>query len=474
MNGIVIIGAGEAGTRAAFALREAGFSGPVTLAGTEPHLPYERPPLSKPLDGVVQMKPICSAEALEAAGIDYLPGMPVTQIDAARRHLLLGDGRTLAYDRLLLATGARPRRLACPGAGRALDFRTFADAAAIFSRIDKGQSCGEETVSPSPSRPRGEGAGRRMRGMPEAGKANGFMRGTPSSDPSGHLLPEGRREEWKRSVPEVVALRAEAAASVAIVGGGLIGMELAAVLRGKGIAVSVVEAAARPLGRAVPARFAARLHARHAEEGVRFHLGQGIAEITPDAVVLADGTRVPADIVVSAIGVVPDTGLADAAGLATGNGILTDAFLRTSDPHVFAAGDCAAVSVAGGGHVRFESWRNARSQAETAARNMAGASEAFAAIPWFWSDQYDLGLQVAGLPQPGHDCILRPAGEGELEFYLDGGRLVAAAGLGPGNSLAKDIKLAEMLIAAGISPDPAALADPAVNLKALLKSARAA
>lgn len=401
MNGIVIIGAGEAGTRAAFALRETGFSGPVTLAGTEPHLPYERPPLSKPLDGAVQMKPICSAEALEAAGIDYLPGMPVVQIDTARRHLLLGDGRTLAYDRLLLATGARPRRLACPGAGHALDFRTFADAAAIFSR-------------------------------------------------------------------------AEAAASVAIVGGGLIGMELAAVLRGKGIAVSVVEAAARPLGRAVPARFAARLHARHAEEGVRFHLGQGIAEITPDVVLLADGTRVPADIVVSAIGVVPDTGLAEAAGLATGNGILTDAFLRTSDPHVFAAGDCAAVSVAGGGHVRFESWRNARSQAETAARNMAGASEAFAAIPWFWSDQYDLGLQVAGLPQPGHDCILRPAGEGELEFYLDGGRLVAAAGLGPGNSLAKDIKLAEMLIAAGISPDPAALADPAVNLKALLKSARAA
>ncbi|MGX5721768.1 NAD(P)/FAD-dependent oxidoreductase [Shinella zoogloeoides] len=401
MNGIVIIGAGEAGTRAAFALRETGFSGPVTLAGTEPHLPYERPPLSKPLDGAVQMKPICSAEALEAAGIDYLPGMPVVQIDTARRHLLLGDGRTLAYDRLLLATGARPRQLACPGAERALDFRTFADAVAIFSRV-------------------------------------------------------------------------KAAASVAIVGGGLIGMELAAVLRGKGIAVSVVEAAAKPLGRAVPARFAARLHARHAEEGVRFHLGQGIAEITTDAVVLADGTRVPADIVVSAIGVVPDTGLAEAAGLATGNGILTDAFLRTSDPHVFAAGDCAAVSVAGGGHVRFESWRNARSQAETAARNMAGASEAFAAIPWFWSDQYDLGLQVAGLPQPGHDCILRPAGEGELEFYLDGGRLVAAAGLGSGNSLAKDIKLAEMLIVAGISPDPAALADPAVNLKALLKSARAA
>ncbi|WP_421581197.1 oxidoreductase C-terminal domain-containing protein, partial [Shinella sp. M31] len=159
---------------------------------------------------------------------------------------------------------------------------------------------------------------------------------------------------------------------------------------------------------------------------------------------------------------------------AIGNGILTDAFLRTSDPHIFAAGDCAAVAQPGGGHVRLESWRNARSQAETAARNMAGASETFAAIPWFWSDQYDLGLQVAGLPRPEHQSILRSLAQGELEFYLEDGRLVAAAALGAGNSLAKDIKLAEMLIAAGISPDPAALADPAVNLKALLKSARAA
>lgn len=401
MNGMVIIGAGEAGTRAAFALREARFCGPVTLIGAEPHLPYERPPLSKTLDGAVQMKTICSAAALKAAGIDYLPGVSVTQIDTARRHLFLGDGRTLFYDRLLLATGARPRRLACPGAERALEFRTFADAAAIF-------------------------------------------------------------------------FRAKAGASVAIIGGGLIGMELAAVLRGRGMSVSIIEAAVKPLGRAVPARFAASLYARHLEEGVRFHLGKGVAEIASDAVVLADGTRVSADIVVAAIGVVPDTALAGAAGLAVGNGILTDAFLRTSDPHILAAGDCAAIARPGGGHTRFESWRNARSQAETAARNMTGASETFAAIPWFWSDQYDLGLQVAGLPLPEHQIVLRRLGEGALEFYLDGGRLVAAAGLGIGTSLAREIKLAEMLIAADISPDPANLADPAVNLKALLKSARAA
>ncbi|WP_184472505.1 NAD(P)/FAD-dependent oxidoreductase [Rhizobium esperanzae] len=401
MDGIIIVGAGEAGTRAAFALRETGFSGGVTLIGTEPHLPYERPPLSKPLNETVQMKPICGSEALKAAGIEYGQGVSASRLDAEAQSVVLSDGRTLTYDKLLLATGARPRRLTCPGAERALDFRTYADAAEVFSRGEAGKK-------------------------------------------------------------------------VAIIGGGLIGMELAAVLRGKGIAVSVIEAAPKPLGRAVPPRFAAKLHARHQDEGVVFHLGQGVAEITDDAVVLANGDAVPADIVVAAIGVQPDVALAEAAGLATGNGILTDGCLRTSDPNIFAAGDCAAVAQPGGGHMRFESWRNARSQAETASRNMAGGNDAFAAIPWFWSDQYDLGLQVAGLPLPGYQSVVRALGEGELEFYLDHGRLVAAAGLGIGNGLAKDIKLAEMLIVAGSNPDPEALADPALNLKALLRSARAA
>ncbi|MEI2297131.1 NAD(P)/FAD-dependent oxidoreductase [Ensifer sp. MJa1] len=401
MDRIVIIGAGEAGTRAAFALREAGFIGSVTLAGSEPHLPYERPPLSKPLDGAVQMKQICGAEALQAAGIEYVQDVSALKIDPNARCVALSDGRTLAYDTLLLATGARPRRLKCPGSERALDFRTFGDAESIFSRVEPGQNVG-------------------------------------------------------------------------IVGGGLIGMELAAVLRAKGVTVSVIEMALKPLGRAVPPRFAGKLHARHEAEGVVFYLGQGIGEITDDAVLLADRSAVPADIVVSAIGVLPDITLAEAAGLTVGNGILTDSFLRTSDPNIFAAGDCAAVAQPGGGHMRFESWRNARNQAEVAARNMVGGKELFGAIPWFWTDQYDLGLQVAGLPQPVHQSVIRPLDGGELEFYLDGGRLVAAAGLGLGNSVAKDIKLAEILIAAGISPDPAALADPGVNLKALLKSARAA
>ncbi|EJC79849.1 NAD(P)H-nitrite reductase [Rhizobium leguminosarum bv. trifolii WSM2297] len=401
MDGIVIIGAGEAGTRAAFALREAGYSRPVTLVGAEPHLPYERPPLSKTVDDAVQMKLICAAEALETAGISYLKGLSAAELDAGAGTVRLSDGQLLRYDKLLLATGARPRRLTCPGAAGALDFRTHADAEAIFSRVAPGRS-------------------------------------------------------------------------VAIIGAGLIGMELAAVLRGKDVAVNVIEAAPKPLGRAVPAGFAEKLHARHAAEGVRFHLDKGVRAIGVDGVTLTDGSVVHADLVVSAIGVLPEIALAEAAGLATGNGVLTDANLRTSAANVFAAGDCAAVAQPGGGHVRFESWRNARMQAETAARNMAGAAETFTALPWFWSDQYDLGLQVAGLPQPAHQIVPRSIAGGELEFYLDDGRLVAAAGLGSGNSLAKDIKLAEMLISAAISPSPAELADPGINLKTLLKSARAA
>ena len=303
MDGIVIIGAGESGTRAAFALREAGYHGSVTLVGAEPHLPYERPPLSKTVDGAVQMKLICAADALDAAGITYLKGLSATRLDADAATVTVSDGRILRYEKLLLTTGARPRRLACPGAERALDFRTHADAEAIFSIIAPGRS-------------------------------------------------------------------------VAIIGAGLIGMELAAVLRGRNVAVSVIEATPKPLGRAVPARFADRLHARHAAEGVRFHLDRAVAAIGDDGVTLTDGSVVPADLVVSAIGVLPDIALAEAAGLATGNGILTDAYLRTSAPNIFAAGDCAAVAEPGGGHIRYESWRNARTQAETAARNMAGSAAA--------------------------------------------------------------------------------------------------
>ncbi|QFQ87075.1 ferredoxin reductase [Paracoccus kondratievae] len=401
MNGMVIIGAGECGTRAAFALREAGWSGPVTLIGTEPGVPYERPPLSKPRDGIVLRKPICPPEAFGNAGIHYLADCTARSLDPVTKTVTLENGEVLPYHRLLLATGATPRRLICRGGDRALNLRSHADAEAIFARALPGHP-------------------------------------------------------------------------VAIIGAGLIGMELASVLIRNGAPVHVIDTAPAPLTRAVPSHFAAQLHQRHQAEGVRFHLGQGVAEIGADGVALADGTFVPADLTVAAIGVVPETGLAKAAGLATGNGILTDAELRSSAPDIFAAGDCAAAVQPDGSHLRQESWQNARTQAETAARNMLGESQPYAALPWFWSDQYDLGLQVAGQPRPEYHMVRRPLPGGELAFYLNAGQLVAAAGLGAGNSTAREVKLAEMLILAGARPDPALLADSAINLKSLLKSARAA
>ncbi|MDP5307442.1 NAD(P)/FAD-dependent oxidoreductase [Paracoccus spongiarum] len=402
MDAMVIIGAGECGTRAAFALREQGWDGAITLIGAEAGLPYERPPLSKPLAGAVHRKPICDDAALRAARIDYLPGVSATAVDAPGRSVRLSDGRRLPWHRLLMATGARPRRLACPGAGLARGFRSDADAARIFA----GGTAG---------------------------------------------------------------------ARVAIIGAGLIGMELAAALRVRGAEVAVVESAAAPLGRAVPPHLAARLHARHLAEGVTFHLGAGVAALEEGGVILADGRRIPADHIVAAIGVSPDTALAEAAGLDCANGILTDRFLCTSHAGILAAGDCASVRDEAGVARRSESWRDARLQAETAARNMLGASQAHVARPWFWSDQFDLGLQIAGRPSTDQAMVRRIiAQDAELSFHLDGGRLVAAAGLGPGNCVARDIRLAEMLIEADARPDPSALADPAITLKALLRTAKAA
>lgn len=183
-------------------------------------------------------------------------------------------------------------------------------------------------------------------------------------------------------------------------------------------------------------------------------------------------SRIPADRVIGGIGVVPEMDLAEVVGLATGNGILTNACLRTSDPDILAAGDCAAGEIVPGSHLRLESWRNAHDQAE---RNRINPAAPFIATPWFWSDQYDLGLQVAGFPTLHLPFVTRSLPDsGEICFCLDRGRLVAAAGLGQGNSVAKDIKRAAMLIAVNACPDADALADPGVNLKSLLKFFKAA
>jgi 3-phenylpropionate/trans-cinnamate dioxygenase ferredoxin reductase component len=406
--GMVIIGAGECGARAAFALRENGYRGPVTLVGEETHLPYERPPLSKEAlhrEEEPEPKWIGLAERFAEQGISVLTGRNAVTIDRAGRTVGLSDGSTLAYDRLLLATGALPRQLplAADAGPRCVTLRSFDDALGIR-----------------------------------------------------RLLSSGMR--------------------LVVIGGGFIGLELAASAAKRGAAVTVIEAQPRVLMRGVPEEIASVVVERHRAEDADIRTGIGIASISSDAeavnVTLADGTEIAADLVVVGIGAVPVTGLAEAAGLAVENGIAVDSYLRTSDPDIFAAGDCCSfpLEIYGGRRVRLESWRNAQDQGSLAAKNMLGAEEPVSAVPWFWSDQHDLTLQIAGLADGAERHVRRDLGDGAfILFHLaPDGRLLAASGIGPGNAVARDIRLAEMLIAKRAKPDPAALASVDVKLKSLL------
>lgn len=405
MADFVIVGAGECGARAAFALREKGFDGTITLIGNEDHLPYERPPLSK--EALVAgggPKFVADAERYAAAGIAVLCGRPVIEIDRTARRVLLGDGTAVPYDKLLLATGARPRSL--PGTvcgGRIAALRSHDDAARIRAYLVEGSH-------------------------------------------------------------------------IAILGGGFIGLELAASARKLGASVTLIEGLPRILSRGVPAEIAAIVASRHAEEGVEVLCAGKVAGIEerPGEVrlTLEDGRVVAASLLVVGIGAVPNTELAEMAGLAVDNGIAVDGLLRTSDPDILAAGDCTSypLPLYGDRRVRLESWRNAQEQGQLAAANMLGGGEAHSAVPWFWSDQYDMTLQIAGLADDAATTVRRDLGEGAfILFHLDAaGRLIAASGIGKGNAVARDIRLAEMLIAARRHPDPVALAAPETKLKTLL------
>jgi 3-phenylpropionate/trans-cinnamate dioxygenase ferredoxin reductase subunit len=325
-------------------------------------------------------------------------------IDRPARLVRLQDGRDIPYERLLLATGARARRLAVPGAEHALYLRSFSDALALRVCLEPG-------------------------------------------------------------------------ARLVVIGGGFIGLEVAASAVERGASVTVIEALPRLLSRGVPAAISERVRARHeGAGGVAFHLGAGVERIEAAGadlrIALTSGTRLACDAVVAGIGAVPETSLAERAGLALENGIAVDATLATSDPDIFAAGDCCSFPhpLYGGRRIRLEAWRNAQDQGAAAARGLLGTGDAYAAVPWFWSDQYDETLQIAGLPDAGSTTVERDAGHGaRLFFHLaEDGRLVAASGVGENSAIARDIRLAEMLIAARAAPDPARLADPAVKLKSLL------
>ena len=262
--------------------------------------------------------------------------------------------------------------------------------------------------------------------------------------------------------------------TVAIIGGGFIGLELAASAAKRGCKVTVIEAQPRILMRGVPESIAIQVHDRHASFGTALVTSTAIDSITANEVVLSNGRRIFAEIIVAGIGASPRIALAQQAGLLIDNGIACSAGMQTSDPDIYAAGDCCSFphSVFGNARVRLEAWRSASDQAVVAVENMLGGSATCMAVPWFWSDQHDLTLQIAGLPHLGTATVNRPGKDGAFILcHLNAdGRLVGASGIGQGNAIARDVRLLEMLIGKGAKPDHALLADGNAQLKALLKA----
>jgi 3-phenylpropionate/trans-cinnamate dioxygenase ferredoxin reductase subunit len=406
--GIVIVGAGQAGVQTAEALRAGGFEGPITLLGDEPHGPYHRPPLSKAwLAGEMDAAQLVmrAPEMLARKNIELRTGATVQRINRPEKTLLLADGSTLPYSGLVLATGATPRALPLPGADApgVLPLRSRADASAIADRM---AACLDK-------------------GLP-----------------------------------------------IVVIGGGFIGLEVAATARKKGATVTVLEAAPRLLGRVlapVLSDWYAELHRGH---GVQLMLGAQVSAIEADAtgvsgVKLADGTLLPAGLVVVGIGVSANDQLAREAGLECDRGIVVDACGRTSDPAIVAAGDCTALRLADGSLLRLESVQNATEQGKSAAAALLGQDRPFTATPWFWSDQYDKKLQMAGLSMGADTWAVRgDMGSGSFSVYhFQGPRLLAVDSV----NAAKDHLQARKLLDAGVSPTPEQAGDAGFDLGSLLK-----
>lgn len=405
---LAIVGASYAGVQLAASAREAGFGGRIVLFGDEPHLPYQRPHLSKGfLGGTMDAArlPLKSAEFYREREIELLLGQRVNAIDTAARHLQHGARQQLDYDWLALATGARPRPLLVPGHGLG---RVLA-----------------------------------LRGLDDAHRVK-------------ELAPPARR--------------------VCVVGGGFIGLEVAAVLTARGAEVTVLEAQERLLKRSLPSAVAQFLAAAHVRRGVTVRCGQELKLLYGDqagqvaGAELADGSRIACDLVVAGIGVLPEVALAERAGIACDDGILIDSCARTSAPRVLAAGDCARhghpYSPVPRATLRLESIQGANEMARIAAATLMGHAPPALGVPWFWSDQYDLKLQMAGLGLATDTLVLRGdvVSEKFTVFGLREGRVVAAYSVNrPGEHL-----LARKLIAAGSVVSTTQLADAALDLKALL------
>ena len=404
---IVIVGGGHAGGQAAASLRQEGYEGEVVVVADEPHIPYQRPPLSKQyLAGEYGLERVYlrPAKFYEGKDVAVRTGVRAMRIDPEARTLDCDDGRSLRYDKLLLATGARPRRFDAAGddLGGVHYLRTIADVDAIRRDFEPGRR-------------------------------------------------------------------------IVIVGGGYIGLEVAAVAVETGLATTVLEAEERILGRVTTPEMSAFYHDLHTAKGVAIRTGAKVQSFAGEngrlrGVVCADGEQVDADLAVVGIGVVPNVELAAAAGLECDNGIVVDEFTRTSAPDVHAVGDCTNhPNPVLGRRLRLESVPNAMEQSRVAAANLAdeGAEKVYAAVPWFWSDQYDLKLQMVGFPAEADRQVTRgDVASGQFAtFHLAGSTVVAADAV---NS-AREFMAARQLV--GKTVDPGSLEDAAVDLRELVKSA---
>jgi 3-phenylpropionate/trans-cinnamate dioxygenase ferredoxin reductase component len=402
---VVIVGAGHGGAQCAIALRQNGFEGTVAMIGREPEPPYERPPLSKEYfarEKTFERLYIRPPQFWEEKGIDLVLGTEVTAVDPKAKSVTLSSGETLGYGVLVWAAGGDPRRLPVPGGD-------LAGVHPVRTRADCDQLMGE--------------------------------------------IDGGVRE-------------------IAVIGGGYIGLEAAAVLTKLGCKVTLLEALPRVIARVAGPELSAFYEAEHRAHGVDLRTGvvvealEGEGRVT--GVRLGDGEVINADAVIVGIGIVPAVGPLLAAGAAGANGVDVDELCRTSLPDVYAIGDCAAFAAdyADGTVMRVESVQNANDQATCVAKAICGDPQPYHAFPWFWSNQYDLRLQTAGL-SVGYDAtVVRgdPAQRAFSVVYLKGGRVIALDCV----NAVKDYVQGRKLIEAKASPDPEQLADASVPLKDLL------
>jgi 3-phenylpropionate/trans-cinnamate dioxygenase ferredoxin reductase subunit len=405
---VIIIGAGHAAGQTATSLRQKGFSGRIVMIGDEAYVPYQRPPLSKAfLAGGMEIERLFfkPEKFWPEHDIELLLATRVKEIDRAAKTVTLNTDEQLSYDKLVLATGSRVRELPIPG--------------------------------------------HELAGV--------------------HYL---------RSIDDVAAIQPafNKDARLVIVGGGYIGLEVAAVARKNGLEVTVLETESRVMNRVVATEITQIFQNMQTQEGVKLELGRRVQELRGDAsgqlneVVCADGHSVAADICIIGIGIIPNTELAEAADIKCSNGIVVDQYCQTSDEHIYAAGDCSRhPNPIFGRHLRLESVHNAIEQGKTAAAAICGEPAAYAQVPWFWSDQYDVKLQIAGLTEGYDQFVMRgdPASRSFAAFYLQAGKLLAVDAV---NS-PREFMLGKKLIAAGATFKLEQLQDMQEDFKTLATKA---